>query len=60
MDSQVTLRFDNRDSAEAYAKAHGIDYTVVEPKTRRPNLRPTRLRREFRNNAPSGLDTLTV
>lgn len=40
MDSQVTLRFEDRDSAEAYANAHGIDYTVFEPKTRRPIIRP--------------------
>lgn len=40
MDSQVTLHFDDRESAEAYAKAHMIEYTVVEPKTRRPNIRP--------------------
>ena len=38
--ARVTLHFDDRDSAEAYARAHGIDYTVVEPKTRRPNVRP--------------------
>lgn len=41
MDSQVTLHFEDRASAEAYAQTHGIDYTVIEPKTRRPNIRPT-------------------
>lgn len=40
MDAQVRLRFEDREAAEAYAKAHGIDYIVIEPKTRRPNLRP--------------------
>ena len=40
MDAQVKLRFDDRASAEAYAQDHGIDYIVVEPHTRRPNLRP--------------------
>ncbi len=40
MDSQVRLRFDDRDAAKAYAEAHGIDAIVIEPKTRRPNLRP--------------------
>lgn len=40
MDSQVKLRFDDRAAAEAYAKAHGIDYIVQEPKSRRANLRP--------------------
>lgn len=39
MASQVKLRFDTQDAAEAYAKAHGIDYNVIQPKTRRPNLR---------------------
>ena len=40
MDAQVRLRFDDQNAAEAYARAHGIDYVVVPPKTRRPNLRP--------------------
>lgn len=40
MDAQVKLRFDDRDSAEAYAQDHGIDYVVVEPQSRQPNLRP--------------------
>ncbi len=40
MESQVRLRFDDLDAAEDYAKAHGIEYTVIAPKTRRPNLRP--------------------
>lgn len=40
MNSQVRLRFDSRDAAEAYAKAHGIDYTVSEPKPRKANIRP--------------------
>lgn len=40
MNSQVRLRFDSRDAAEAYAKAHGIDYTVSEAKTRKAIIRP--------------------
>lgn len=40
MDSQVKLRFESQASAEAYAKSHGIDYVVLNAKTRRPNLRP--------------------
>lgn len=39
-DTQVKLRFDSRDAAEAYANAHGIAYDVTEPKTRKPNIRP--------------------
>ncbi len=40
MDSQVKLRFDTQEAAEAYAKEHGIDYVVIQPKPRRANLRP--------------------
>ena len=40
MDSQVHLRFDSREAAEAYAREHGIDAVVIEPKTRKPNIRP--------------------
>ena len=38
--AQVRLRFDSQAKAEAYAKAHDIDYIVLAPKTRRPNIRP--------------------
>ena len=38
--TQVRLRFDSREAAEAYAAAHGIDAEVVEPKPRRANIRP--------------------
>lgn len=37
---QVRLRFDTRDAAEAYAQAKGIEYDVVEPKARKPVIRP--------------------
>jgi hypothetical protein len=40
MNSQVRLRFETRTAAEAYAKAQGIDYTVTEPKLRKPVIRP--------------------
>lgn len=40
MNSQVKLFFADRAAAEAYAKEHGIDYIVQEPKPRRANLRP--------------------
>ncbi|NBO20962.1 MAG: ETC complex I subunit [Rhodobacteraceae bacterium] len=39
-DTQVKLRFDSREDAEAYATAHGIAYDVTEPKMRKPNIRP--------------------
>lgn len=37
--SQVRLRFDTQAEAEAYAEAHGIDYVVIQPKTRAANIR---------------------
>lgn len=37
--AQVKLRFDTRDAAEAYARAHGIEFDVAEPKLRKPLLR---------------------
>ncbi|MBL4915916.1 ETC complex I subunit [Szabonella alba] len=39
MASQVRLRFDSREAAETYAKAQGIDFTVTEPKPRKPVIR---------------------
>ena len=40
MNSQVRLRFDTREAAQAYAAANGIDAVVQEPKPRKPNIRP--------------------
>ncbi len=40
MNSQVRLHFDTREAAEAYAREKGIDHVVLEPKSRRPNIRP--------------------
>ena len=39
MDSQVRLRFDSKEAALDYARAHGIDAVVTEPKPRKPNIR---------------------
>jgi hypothetical protein len=39
MNSQVKLRFDSRAAAEAYAKTHGIEFAVSEPKLRKANIR---------------------
>ncbi|MBF9047834.1 ETC complex I subunit [Rhodobacterales bacterium LSUCC0031] len=39
MNSQVHLRFDTLEAAQDYAKAHGIDALVLQPKTRKPNIR---------------------
>ena len=38
--SQVRLRFATRAEAEAYARAEGLDYVVIEPHRRAPNVRP--------------------
>lgn len=37
--SQVKLAFDTKEAALDYARAHGIEATVTEPKTRKPNVR---------------------
>ncbi len=39
-ESQVRLRFETREAAEAYARERGIDYDVTEPKPRKPVIRP--------------------
>lgn len=38
--SQVRLRFGSQEAAEAYARSKGIDYDVVQPKARKPVIRP--------------------
>ena len=38
--AQVRLRFDSKEAAFDYARAHGIDAEVIEPKIRKPNIRP--------------------
>lgn len=38
--AQVRLEFDSKEAAQEYAKEHGIDALVFEPKTRKPNIRP--------------------
>ncbi|CUH78606.1 ETC complex I subunit [Tropicibacter naphthalenivorans] len=38
--TQVRLRFDSKEAALAYAKEHGIDAQVIEPKKRKANIRP--------------------
>ena len=39
MDAQVRLRFETREAAEAYATARGIEFDVVDPHARSPNIR---------------------
>jgi hypothetical protein len=38
--AQVRLRFPAKDAALDYARAHGIDADVQDPKPRSPNVRP--------------------
>jgi hypothetical protein len=38
--SQVRLKFDSREAAEAYAAEKGIEYDLIEPKPRKPVIRP--------------------
>jgi hypothetical protein len=47
---QVQLHFDSRAEAEAYAKAHVIDYVLVPEKSRRPNIRPHGYGENFATN----------
>jgi len=48
--AQVRLSFDSRQAALDYAEAHGIDALVVEPKTRKPNIRPGGYGENFATN----------
>lgn len=38
--AQVRIRFDTRQAALDYARDHGIDAVVLEPKPRKPTIRP--------------------
>jgi hypothetical protein len=48
--TQVRLRFATQAEAEAYAKAHGIDALVIQPKPRAANLRPGGYGENFATN----------
>jgi hypothetical protein len=48
--SQVRLRFASLVEAEGYAKAHGIDAVVIQPKPRAANLRPGGYGENFATN----------
>lgn len=37
--AQVRMRFATKEAALEYARDHGIDAVVTEPKTRKPNVR---------------------
>jgi hypothetical protein len=48
--TQVKLRFPTQAEAEAYARAHGIDYLLIQPKDRQPNIRPMGYGENFATN----------
>lgn len=48
--TQVRLRFATKEAALEYAEAHGIDVIVVEPKPRKPNIRPGGYGENFATN----------
>jgi NADH dehydrogenase len=48
--AQVRMSFETKEAAVDYAKAHGIDAVVLEPKTRKPNIRPRGYGENFATN----------
>lgn len=48
--AQVKMTFDTKEAALDYAKEHGIDPIVQEPKTRRANIRPGGYGENFATN----------
>ena len=48
--AQVRLRFPSKEAALDYAKEHGIDAVVVEPHSRKPNIRPGGYGENFATN----------
>jgi NADH dehydrogenase len=48
--AQVKMTFETKEAALDYAKEHGIDAIVQEPKTRRANIRPGGYGENFATN----------
>ena len=48
--AQVRLSFDSKEAALDYAEAQGIDAVVMEPKKRKPNIRPGGYGENFATN----------
>ena len=48
--AQVRLRFPSKEAAVEYAKDHGIEAVVTEPKVRKPNVRPGGYGENFATN----------
>lgn len=51
--AQVRLTFDTKEAALDYARDHGIDAVVMEPKPRKPNLRAGGYGENFATNRRS-------
>lgn len=48
--AQVRMTFDTKEAALDYARDHGIDALVMEPKPRKPNIRPRGYGENFATN----------
>lgn len=48
--TQVRMNFETKEAALDYAREHGIDALVLEPKPRRPNIRPRGYGENFATN----------
>jgi len=47
---QVRIRFDTKEAALEYARDHGIEAIVLDPKKRKPNIRPRGYGENFATN----------
>lgn len=48
--TQVKLRFETREDAEEYARANGLEFEVLVPQSRKPNIRPMGYGENFATN----------
>jgi NADH dehydrogenase len=48
--TQVQMTFETKEAALDYAQEHGIDALVLEPKKRKPNVRPRGYGENFATN----------
>jgi NADH dehydrogenase len=48
--AQVRMTFETKDAAIDYAQEHGIEALVLEPKKRKPNIRPRGYGENFATN----------
>ena len=48
--TQVRMTFGTKEAALDYAREHGLDALVLEPKTRKPNIRPRGYGENFATN----------